>query len=89
MSPIGIGPEKSSRKLAKPEVRELSSSLTNDYGDICVIVGVDKLDNIKGLPKKIHALDQALSENPEGFGKVMLVQVAVLSREKTRRPPKP
>jgi trehalose 6-phosphate synthase/phosphatase len=79
--PIGIDPEKFSRELAKPEVRALSASLRNAYGDTCIIVGVDRLDYIKGLPRKIHALDQFLSENPEWVGKVTLVQVAVPSRE--------
>ena len=81
MYPIGIDPEKFSRELAKPEVRARSASLRNDYGDTRIIVGVDRLDYIKGLPRKIHALDQFLSKNPEWVGKVTLVQVAVPSRE--------
>ena len=81
MYPIGIDPEKFSRELAKPDVRARSASLRNDYGDTRIIVGVDRLDYIKGLPRKLDAFDRFLSKNPEWVGKVTLVQVAVPSRE--------
>lgn len=45
------------------------------------MVGVDRLDYIKGVPQKLHALEVFLTEHPEWVGKVVLVQVAVPSRE--------
>lgn len=46
-----------------------------------LIVGVDRLDYIKGVPQKLHALEVFLTEHPEWIGKVVLVQVAVPSRQ--------
>lgn len=45
------------------------------------MVGVDRLDYIKGVPQKLHALEIFLTEHPEWIGKVVLVQVAVPSRQ--------
>lgn len=45
------------------------------------MVGVDRLDYIKGVPQKLHALEVFLSDHPEWVGKVVLVQVAVPSRQ--------
>lgn len=44
-------------------------------------MGVDRLDYIKGVPQKLHALEVFLADHPEWVGKVVLVQVAVPSRE--------
>ena len=44
-------------------------------------MGVDRLDYIKGVPQKLHALEVFLTEHPEWIGKVVLVQVAVPSRQ--------
>jgi trehalose 6-phosphate synthase len=46
-----------------------------------LIVGVDRLDYIKGVPQKLHALEVFLTQHPEWIGKVVLVQVAVPSRQ--------
>lgn len=45
------------------------------------MIGVDRLDYIKGVPQKLHALEIFLTEHPEWVGKVVLVQVAVPSRQ--------
>jgi len=42
---------------------------------------VDRLDYIKGVPQKLHALEMFLSQHPEWQEKVVLVQVAVPSRQ--------
>jgi trehalose 6-phosphate synthase len=44
-------------------------------------VGVDRLDYIKGVPQKMHAFEVFLDRHPEWRGKVVLVQVAVPSRQ--------
>ena len=45
------------------------------------MVGVDRLDYIKGMPQKLHAFEVFLTEHPEWVGKIVLIQVAVPSRE--------
>lgn len=44
------------------------------------MVGVDRLDYIKGVPQKLHAFEVFLDQHPEFQEKVVLVQVAVPSR---------
>ena len=44
------------------------------------MLGVDRLDMIKGIPQKLLAFEKFLEENPEWRDKVLLVQIAVPSR---------
>jgi len=44
--------------------------LEQRFGGVKVIVGVDRLDYIKGVPQKLHALELFLSQHPEWIGKV-------------------
>ena len=44
------------------------------------MVGVDRLDYVKGLPQKIRALETLLTDHPELVGSVVLVQIAVPTR---------
>ncbi|KIW02991.1 alpha,alpha-trehalose-phosphate synthase [UDP-forming] [Verruconis gallopava] len=78
--PIGIDPEKFSEGLKKPKVQERIAALERKFQGVKLIVGVDRLDYIKGVPQKLHALEVFLTEHPEWVGKVVLVQVAVPSR---------
>ena len=79
--PIGIDPEKFDEGLKKPKVMERIASLERKFQGVKLIVGVDRLDYIKGVPQKLHALEVFLTEHPEWIGKVVLVQVAVPSRQ--------
>ncbi len=45
-----------------------------------VMLGVDRLDMIKGIPQKLLAFEKFLEEHPEWRDKVLLVQIAVPSR---------
>ncbi|OQD74713.1 hypothetical protein PENANT_c169G01313 [Penicillium antarcticum] len=79
--PIGIDPEKFKEGLKKEYVQKRIVALEQKFEAIKLIVGVDRLDYIKGVPHKLHALEVFLSANPEWIGKVVLVQVAVPSRQ--------
>jgi len=61
-------------------VQERVAALERKFQGVKIIVGVDRLDYIKGVPQKLHALEVFLTEHPEWIGKVVLVQVAVPSR---------
>jgi len=45
-----------------------------------IIIGVDRLDYIKGVPQKLFSLDVFMSKHPEYQGKVVLIQIAVPTR---------
>ena len=79
--PIGIDPEKFVDELEKPSVQERIRVLERKFEGVKLIVGVDRLDYIKGVPQKLHALEVFLTEHPEWIGKVVLIQVAVPSRQ--------
>jgi trehalose 6-phosphate synthase len=79
--PIGIDPEKFDDGLKKAKVVERIQALEQKFQGVKLIVGVDRLDYIKGVPQKLHALEVFLAEHPEWIGKVVLVQVAVPSRQ--------
>lgn len=79
--PIGIDPEKFTEGLKKEKVQKRIAMLEQKFQGVKLMVGVDRLDYIKGVPQKLHALEVFLSDHPEWVGKVVLVQVAVPSRQ--------
>lgn len=79
--PIGIDPERFLNGLKKPDVQRRIQHYRKRFSGLKIILGVDRLDYIKGLPHKLNAFNIFLTENPEWIGKVILVQVAVPSRQ--------
>ncbi|KDR79014.1 hypothetical protein GALMADRAFT_244742 [Galerina marginata CBS 339.88] len=79
--PIGIEPSSFIDNLKKASVIDRIKVLEQRFGGVKVIVGVDRLDYIKGVPQKLHALELFLTQHPEWIGKVVLVQLAVPSRQ--------
>ena len=79
--PIGIDPPKITDGLQRPSVKKRIAALEEKFRGVKLMVGVDRLDYIKGVPQKLHALEVFLTDHPEWIGKVVLVQVAVPSRQ--------
>ncbi|KAG2074159.1 glycosyltransferase family 20 protein [Suillus decipiens] len=79
--PIGIEPASFIKNLEKESVKSRITQLEQRFNGVKVIVGVDRLDYIKGVPQKLHALELFLTQHPEWIGKVVLVQLAVPSRQ--------
>ena len=52
----------------------------SEGGDLQIMLGVDRLDMIKGIPQKLLAFEKFLEEHPEWRDKVLLVQIAVPTR---------
>ena len=68
--PIGIDPDTITEGLQRPKVQERIAALERKFQGVKIIVGVDRLDYIKGVPQKLHALEVFLTEHPEWIGKV-------------------
>ncbi|KAI9099956.1 glycosyltransferase family 20-domain-containing protein [Phlyctochytrium arcticum] len=79
--PIGIDTEKFAEGLQTENIRNRIARLREKFKGVKLIVGVDRLDYIKGVPQKLHAFELFLNEHPEWIEKVVLVQVAVPSRQ--------
>ena len=45
-----------------------------------ILIGVDRLDYTKGIPRRLLAYEQMLRRHPELIGKVRMIQIAVPSR---------
>lgn len=80
--PIGINPEKEDKAMKQESVkRRIHDLKTTSFKDKRVIISVDRLDYIKGLPHKFHAFDMFLEKYPDQVGKVCLLQIVVPSRQ--------
>ncbi|KAG7591950.1 Alpha-alpha-trehalose-phosphate synthase [Arabidopsis thaliana x Arabidopsis arenosa] len=78
--PIGIDPDRFIRTCKLPEVTQQMNELKERFAGKKVILGVDRLDMIKGIPQKYLAFEKFLEENPYWRDKVVLVQIAVPTR---------
>ena len=76
--PMGIDAERIEQAASSPEVERLTAEYRADGSRI--IVGVDRLDYTKGIPRRLLAFQQLLRRHPELAGSVRLVQVGVPSR---------
>lgn len=79
--PIGIDPAKFTDGLENEGIKTRIERLKRKFAGVKVLLGVDRLDYIKGVPQKLHAFEMFLSQHPEWAEKVLLIQVAVPSRE--------
>ena len=83
--PIGIEPQKFIQGIEKASVKSRIVSLSRQHRNKKVIIGVDRLDYIKGIPQKLAALDLLLQKHPEWIGRLVLIQVAIPSREDVKQ----
>ena len=80
--PISIDFDAFASVAATPVTRTLASEIRSDLGDPDhVILGVDRLDYTKGIDRRIRAFESLLESRPDLIGRIVLVQVAVPSRE--------
>ncbi|KAJ2491349.1 Trehalose-6-P synthase/phosphatase complex synthase subunit [Coemansia sp. RSA 2050] len=63
--PIGIDPGKFSEALRTDAVRRRLGELERRFAGERVVVGVDRLDYIKGVPQKLLAFEQFLSQQQQ------------------------
>ncbi|TVU20585.1 hypothetical protein EJB05_36799 [Eragrostis curvula] len=78
--PIGIDSDRFKRAIELPAVKRHINELTQRFAGRKVMLGVDRLDMIKGIPQKILAFEKFLEENPDWNDKVVLLQIAVPTR---------
>jgi trehalose 6-phosphate synthase/phosphatase len=76
--PMGVDAGGFAERATRRDVAAKASEFT--LGAQRLLVGIDRLDYSKGIPRRLLALEQLLTEHPEWREKVRLVQVAVPSR---------
>lgn len=81
--PMGIDARDFERRAESPAVRsEVTRLRRNDTGPL--LLGIDRLDYSKGIPRRLIAVEQLLRRHPEWRERVRFVQIAVPSREGVR-----
>jgi trehalose 6-phosphate synthase/phosphatase len=80
--PIGIEAEGWDRLLADARVRARVAELIARRGGRRTLLAVDRLDHTKGIPERLRAYRTLLQRRPGLRGQVVLLQIAVPSRER-------
>ncbi|KAL8087902.1 hypothetical protein AgCh_037880 [Apium graveolens] len=75
--PMGIDSDRFFQALETPIVRECIKEFTEEFSGRKVILGVDRLDLVKGILQKILAFEKFLEDNKDLRDKVVLLQIAV------------
>ncbi len=77
--PLGINARAFSDVAADPSMDAEVRALRGEPGTK-LLLGVDRLDYTKGIPRRLLAFERLLRDHPELRGRVRLVQVAIPSR---------
>jgi trehalose 6-phosphate synthase/phosphatase len=77
--PMGIDAASFSTLAEDPAVQAEANALRGD-GSVRLLVGVDRLDYTKGIPRRLLSYEKMLQTHPDLLERVRLVQVAVPSR---------
>jgi trehalose-6-phosphate synthase len=81
--PIGIAPEEFAGYIENdPKTQRAFEALRKRYRNRRILLGVDRLDYTKGIPERLRAYRKLLQRAPHLRGQIVLVQVAVPSRER-------
>lgn len=78
--PIGIDPGRFYETMATDLVQQRIRELEQEFEGKKVMVGVDRLDYVKGVPQKLRSFEIFLEEHPECVGSIVFIQVAVPTR---------
>jgi alpha,alpha-trehalose-phosphate synthase [UDP-forming]/trehalose-phosphatase len=82
--PIGIEPSHFQTIVERESTRNRIEELRERFKGVKVLLGVDRIDYIKGMPHKLLAFELFLYMNPDMRGKVVMLQIGVPSRTQMR-----
>lgn len=78
--PIGIDASYFMGLAEDPEIRKETTRLLEEAGGRRILLGVDRLDYTKGLPRRLLAVERFLERNPEWRDRIRFLQLTVPSR---------
>jgi trehalose 6-phosphate synthase/phosphatase len=78
--PMGIDVENFESTARQAEVESAVESIRKDAGGRAILLGIDRLDYTKGIPRRLLAFERLLERYPDLRDRVRLIQVAVPSR---------
>ncbi len=80
--PIGVDAQTFGKLAEDPEVLAEVATIRAQARGERILLGIDRLDYTKGIPRRLLAYERLLEREPHWRGKVRLIQVAVPSRDK-------
>ncbi|RYP76883.1 hypothetical protein DL771_001436 [Monosporascus sp. 5C6A] len=80
---IGIDPVELNANREEAEVKKWIEIMRDRYKDKKIIVARDKLDHVRGVRQKLLSYELFLNKNPSWRDKVVLIQVALSTSEKS------
>lgn len=78
--PMGVDAPAFDSQGRDPQVQAAAAKLRAELGDGKLLLGVDRLDYTKGIPRRLLAIERLLENNPQLRGNLRFIQVAVPSR---------
>lgn len=78
--PMGIDVKTFEALADDPEVHRVAESLRTQAGGAKIVLGIDRLDYTKGIPRRLMAFERLLEMRGDEEPRVQLMQVAVTSR---------
>lgn len=79
--PIGIDMQPFEQAAVDPAVDQEIQNIRRAHPDKRIILGVDRLDYTKGIPRRLLTIGRLLESHPELRDHMLFIQVAVPSRE--------
>ena len=83
--PCGIDCVKFERMLESPELKDKVIELQRRFDGKKLLLGVDRMDYVKGIPHKLLALEKLLESHPSWATQLQLVQIATPPKNDTWR----
>ena len=78
--PMGVDAAGFAARAADPEVAAHAAAIRRDAGGRRIVLGIDRLDYTKGIPRRLEAIERLLEREPDLADKIRYIQVAVPSR---------
>src|SRR5688572_13672780 len=78
--PMGVDAAGFAAKAEDPEVLARVESIRSEAGGRRIVLGVDRLDYTKGIPRRLEAMEQFIERDPTLRDEVRYIRVAVPSR---------
>ncbi|OQE71155.1 hypothetical protein PENNAL_c0110G11013 [Penicillium nalgiovense] len=82
---VGIEYQRFANTIDHPEVQTRIQELETHHKGKSIVIGVDRMDYTKGLPEKLEGYRVFLEQHPEWREKVVLIQIAIPSREDVKK----
>ena len=78
--PMGVEAAHFAELAGDAEVRAQADAIRQDAAGRQIVLGIDRLDYTKGIPRRLEAIERLLTAHPELSDQMRYIQVAVPSR---------